>query len=143
MAYKNNIILIQGAFSMKKTLLTLILLSLITCNLFADTVIGKNNKVTTLADSAKGAGSLATAMDFVSEEFEQNYEIKMFSKKDLLNLKSQNQVLFGDAVDTALQTNYTIIYVESNSDEKIFNGFDVFMLIRLDNGQFMGVNGKY
>ena len=76
---------------MKKTLLTLILLSLITCNLFADTVIGKNNKVTTLADSAKGAGSLATAMDFVSEEFEQNYEIKMFSKKDLLNLKSQNQ----------------------------------------------------
>ena len=128
---------------MKKTLLTLILLSLITCNLFADTVIGKNNKVTTLADSAKGAGSLATAMDFVSEEFEQNYEIKMFSKKDLLNLKSQNQVLFGDAVDTALQTNYTIIYVESNSDEKIFNGFDVFMLIRLDNGQFMGVNGKY
>lgn len=128
---------------MKKLFLTLILLSLITCNLFADTVIGKNNKVTTLADSAKGAGSLATAMDFVSEEFEQNYEIKMFSKKDLLNLKSQNQVLFGDAVDTALQTNYTIIYVESNSDEKIFNGFDVFMLIRLDNGQFMGVNGKY
>ena len=128
---------------MKKSLLILILLSLITCNFFADTVIGKNNKVTTLADSAKGTGTLAKAMDFISEEFEQNYEIKMFSKKDLLNLKSQNQVLFGDAVDTALQTNYTIIYVESNADEKIFNGFDVFMLIRLDNGQFMGVNGKY